>query len=288
MSVSMMEEPLVAPYPWAGGKRRLLERMMPHLPTNDSYNTYYEPFLGSGVIFLAMRPKKAVISDMNPYLINTWKVIRNDVEGLISILKKYKTYNKKTFDKVVVGLNDAAKHGSTKRAAMFIYMMRNAYGSIWRTTKDGRISPSFNNGAKGKEFSADEDNLRNISRYMRSAKIKIMCAPYQKVVMSAKKNDFIYMDPPYMFTDAVSKVTYSKQDEVFDNDMLFDIISKLDKRGVSMMLSNSYHASLAKSLPSKFHMVTMRLKNSQLDRVSVARTGSKKKTRTEVIFYNYD
>src|SRR5215813_9215874 len=36
---------------WAGGKSRLLPRILPHVPV--SIENYYEPFLGGGAVFLA-------------------------------------------------------------------------------------------------------------------------------------------------------------------------------------------------------------------------------------------
>lgn len=48
---------------WVGGKRQLLpeiEMMMP-----ESYNTYYEPFVGGGALLFDTAPEKAVIGDVN-------------------------------------------------------------------------------------------------------------------------------------------------------------------------------------------------------------------------------
>src|SRR4051812_12096216 len=36
---------------WAGGKSRLLSRILPHVPA--AIRNYYEPFLGGGAVFLA-------------------------------------------------------------------------------------------------------------------------------------------------------------------------------------------------------------------------------------------
>ncbi|MGA0447931.1 MAG: DNA adenine methylase [Candidatus Phytoplasma pyri] len=43
---------------------------MPLLPNN--YQTYYEPFLGSGALYLKLKPKTAILNDNDPNIINLW------------------------------------------------------------------------------------------------------------------------------------------------------------------------------------------------------------------------
>jgi DNA adenine methylase len=44
---------LIKPYlKWAGGKRQLVSDIKKHLPKNIQNYTYYEPFIGSGAVFL--------------------------------------------------------------------------------------------------------------------------------------------------------------------------------------------------------------------------------------------
>ena len=69
---------------WAGGKRYLLPQIIPHFPTE--FERYYEPFLGGGATLFQLKPKKATISDVNSILIETYNVIKNNVNELIEIL----------------------------------------------------------------------------------------------------------------------------------------------------------------------------------------------------------
>ena len=65
---------------WAGGKRRLLDRILPLIPEHE---TYYEPFLGGGAVFFALQPEKAVINDFNKKLIGMYRQVRNSLEEVI-------------------------------------------------------------------------------------------------------------------------------------------------------------------------------------------------------------
>src|SRR6478735_1715356 len=53
-------------YPWVGGKFFIKGWLSTQTPSE--YKTYFEPFLGAESLFLELKPQKAVINDLNPYL----------------------------------------------------------------------------------------------------------------------------------------------------------------------------------------------------------------------------
>ena len=61
---------------WAGGKRWLFDSVGFRFQAN--YNQYFEPFLGGGASFFAACPERAVLSDANPRLIETYQRIKSD------------------------------------------------------------------------------------------------------------------------------------------------------------------------------------------------------------------
>jgi DNA adenine methylase len=72
---------------WAGGKTQLLPTLLSYIPAR--FNTYIEPFVGGGALFFALQPRKAVLADSNPELINCYTVVRDRVEDLIAVLEGY-------------------------------------------------------------------------------------------------------------------------------------------------------------------------------------------------------
>ncbi|MBH9771138.1 DNA adenine methylase, partial [Clostridioides difficile] len=72
---------------WAGGKRQLLPDLVAHAPA--TMRTYYEPFLGGGALFFHLRPRTAVLADVNERLIRTYRGVRDDVEAVIELLREY-------------------------------------------------------------------------------------------------------------------------------------------------------------------------------------------------------
>ena len=72
---------------WVGGKRQLLPAIKDMMP--ESFDTYYEPFLGGGALLLEIAPKQAAVGDANTTLINTYKAIQNNKESLKTLLDEY-------------------------------------------------------------------------------------------------------------------------------------------------------------------------------------------------------
>ena len=72
---------------WSGNKSKQLKHILPHIP--KEYNTYIEPFVGSGALFLKIQPDKWIINDINKDIINVWKEIKNDPESIIYIFKEF-------------------------------------------------------------------------------------------------------------------------------------------------------------------------------------------------------
>ena len=66
---------------WVGGKTQLLPQIRERLPEN--FNTYFEPFLGGAAVLLDLNPTTAVVSDINPELINMYEQVRDNVDSVL-------------------------------------------------------------------------------------------------------------------------------------------------------------------------------------------------------------
>lgn len=88
------EEKSVKPFlKWAGGKGQLIKEIEKYYPFADSnFTKYAEPLVGGGAVLFDILSKydlkEIYISDTNAELMNTYKVIRDDVEALIKLLNK--------------------------------------------------------------------------------------------------------------------------------------------------------------------------------------------------------
>lgn len=85
----------VRPYlKWAGGKGQLLKKIIEYYPfeKDNTITKYAEPFVGGGAVFFDILNKfnleEIYISDANEELINTYQIIRDDINILIDLLSE--------------------------------------------------------------------------------------------------------------------------------------------------------------------------------------------------------
>ena len=227
---------------WVGGKSRLLSRILPNVP--EVMQDYYEPFLGGGAVFLACRDRiagKAHLADLNDHLICAWASLRDEPEKLEPLLDWYRKNDSKEFYYEVRAqdLKDPVQ-----KAARFLYLNGVSWNHLWReNSKTGAMNVPWGD-RKFKGF--DKFELAEISSKLRGADIK--CRDFRPILSSAKKGDFVYLDPPYLPifsksatekepTAKFNKYT-AKTFELPDLRELADICAELTNRGVNWIMSN--------------------------------------------------
>ena len=120
---------------WAGGKRWFVNRYLDIVPTE--FGCYIEPFLGSGALFFAMRPKKAILSDLNADLVETFVAIKEDWETVVSILQGFHRLHSKIF---YYQTRESRPGSEAARAARFIYLNRTCWNGLYRVNTSGQFN----------------------------------------------------------------------------------------------------------------------------------------------------
>jgi len=232
---------------WSGNKSKYIRHIVPLFPTK--IGTYFEPFLGSGSIFLHLKPKKWVVNDMNFDLINAWKSIKDSPDEVFSEMKKIASYLK-TLDNVSK-LNyckrktKSIEHIScnNKRAAVFIAMKYCAYmGHICIRNKF--YFPSLDIKVQNNHyyFATKQylKTLNNASMFLKYNKGIILNTNYSNALTTAKKGDFVFVDPPYIENHKY-QFNYNTNESLNTKfiDELYDNLVKLDKRGVKWLMTQA-------------------------------------------------
>ena len=65
---------------WSGSKRTQSEAIKKYIP--ESFDTYFEPFIGGGSMLYAINPDKSVCGDICVPLIDLWNEIKNNPDKL--------------------------------------------------------------------------------------------------------------------------------------------------------------------------------------------------------------
>lgn len=230
---------------WVGGKRQLLSEISPLIP--GEFDKYFEPFVGAGAVIFDLLPNKAVINDLNNELINVYKVIKDNPDELIDLLKEHTNNNNKEYFYKVRELDRQTNYDTLSdiyKASRTIYLNKTAYNGLYRVNKSGQFNTPWGRYKNPKIL--DADNILSMSKYFNSKDIKILNCDYKNALNSVNKGDFVYLDPPYLPISSSSAFTSYTADGfgIQQQEELKKTCDMLDKLGVKFLLSNSYHSFL--------------------------------------------
>jgi DNA adenine methylase len=218
---------------WAGGKTQLLDDLKKYIPEN--YNNYIEPFIGGGAFFFYLKPTNAILADSNPELINCYKVVRDNVQGLIKSLKKYSNEQKQFYE---TRATETSSLNEVDRAARFIFLNKTCFNGLYRENKKGEFNVPF--GRNKNVNICNEDVLIEASKSLANA--KLVCADYKYVLRRyVQEGDFVFLDPPYYPVSATSDFQRYTKDSFYEDDHinLRNEINRLVKNGVKVLSTNS-------------------------------------------------
>lgn len=243
---------------WAGGKTQLLDTITSELPENmEGINTYIEPFVGAGAVFLDFlssdRFEKYIINDINSKLINVYKVIRDDIDLLIESLndikEKYLSFEELSEDreKMYYEIRDKFNSndiGRIELASYFIFINKTCFNGLYRENSKGNYNVPIGKYKNPTIF--DEEQLREISRLLNKRNnngeliVTILNLKYTELEEYINKSTFVYFDPPYRPVTVGGFSTYNKggfNDE--SQQELADFYTSVSRTGAKLMLSNS-------------------------------------------------
>ncbi len=224
---------------WVGGKRRSLPKLMNFVP--EHIETYVEPFVGGGAMLFAIKFKRAIINDCNEELINAYRTIRDDLDGLIEILKDM-PYELEYFKEVRAWDRDKEafyKRPNTERAARLIYLLKTCFNGLYRVNKKNIFNTPF--GKLNNPLICDVETLTAVHEFLNTHDIEICNESYDTVLERIPDNSFVYLDPPYAPLSVTSSFTSYQPGEWTDEDqyLLAEHCKKLHKRKIKFMQSNS-------------------------------------------------
>jgi DNA adenine methylase len=219
---------------WAGGKQRILPQYQPFLPKRDNVGRYFEPFIGSAAVFFHWQPAQAILSDRNEKLIELYRLVRDNVAGVIEALQPHRNEADYYY---TIRAQDLAQLTAVQRAARLIFLNKTCYNGLYRENSQGAFNVPF--GRYKNPTICDEARLRSASQALQG--VKLVAADFEEVVETAESGDFIYFDPPYAPLNATSSFTsYNKYGFTADDQKrLADTVKRLDAQGCQVMLSNS-------------------------------------------------
>lgn len=178
--------PIAPPLKWAGGKRwqlpYLRSRWLPH-----AHRRLVEPFCGGLGVALGLMPRRALLNDANPHLIDFYRWLRRGLTIDIGLENSDAAFyrNRARFNELLAN----GRAGGREAASLFYYLNRTGYNGLCRFNSRGQFNVPFGRYARlhyRLDFSPYRAALAGWS---------LRAGDFEDVPL--RPTDFVYADPPY-------------------------------------------------------------------------------------------
>ena len=254
---------------YPGNKYKVVNEIKKHFPKGKCL---IEPFVGSGSVFLNTNYDEYVLSDINPHLINLYKILQKEGYSFISYVEDYFRIENNTKEKYIEfrhQFNDTTN--IEEKSALFIYLNRHCFNGLVRYNHSGNFNVPFGK-YNNPHFPANE--MMNF--YSKSQNATFLCRDFATIMTNAtKKDDVIYCDPPYfMATPTSNFASFNKEGfNLLDQERLRERSEFLSSKGVKILISN-----VDTDFTRKFY-----LSANKIDSINVKRSISAKKSSRIVV-----
>ena len=189
--------------------------------------------------------KRAIINDINPHLIKTYSILRDEPYSLIDALNDLQNQFRALgdYDKQKELYLDIRNHFNNKtltgveEAAYMIFLNRTCFNGLYRENSKGEFNVPF--GRYSNPTICDEDLIIADSELLQ--KVEILNGDFSHTAEYIQGYTFFYFDPPYRPLDATSSFNSYVMESFYDNEQirLKNFYSDLSAGGCYAMLSNS-------------------------------------------------
>ena len=171
---------------WAGGKRWLLSRLHA-LWEGHEERRFVEPFCGGLAAALGLSPKKTLLNDVNPHIINFYTWVKKGLKMDLPMRNGKKLYyeHRERFNRLI----RSGRARSKQAAQLFYDLNRTGYNGLCRFNRKGEFNVPFGR-YKRINYAEDFCEHRNVL-----AGWEFQAADFEEIEL--KEGDFVYADPPY-------------------------------------------------------------------------------------------
>lgn len=191
----------IPPIKSQGIKTKLVEWISSNVKEIE-FDRWVEPFMGTGVVAFNIRPKKALLCDSNPHLINFYKALQNK-EITSGIAKKFLNEEGEKL------LETNGEHYYTVRKRFnesgnpldFLFLSRSCFNGMMRFNKKGGFNVPF--CKKPNRFAQAlvtkiTNQIENISKIIEQGDYEFKHQDFNQTLLELNSSDFVYSDPPYI------------------------------------------------------------------------------------------
>lgn len=192
----------VPPIKCQGIKTKLVPFILGAIRWNsDGGGRWIEPFLGSGVVAFNLAPRRAVLADANPHIINFYRGVQTGEitparvrSHLAAEGERLAREGEEYYYQV------RARFNREGNPLDFLFLNRAGFNGLIRFNRDGAYNVPF--CRKPERFTQAYitkivNQVRWVALQMQGKDWEFRTAVWQETLKSAEPDDFVYLDPPY-------------------------------------------------------------------------------------------
>ncbi|OGS99995.1 MAG: DNA adenine methylase [Gallionellales bacterium RIFCSPLOWO2_12_FULL_59_22] len=240
----MSSPPLVPPIKCQGIKTKLVAEIA-NMAGELSDGRWVEPFCGSGVVALNLQPKRALLCDSNIHIIQFYKDIQSGQLTSLGVREFLSEQGAKLLSIGEVYFYEVRERFNNKPNSLdFLFLNRSCFNGVMRFNRSGRFNVPF--CRKPERFAPAYitkivNQVQTISRVVSVSDWEFKVADFRESIAAAKRDDFVYADPPYAGRHTDYFNGWSEQDEAD----LADLLSNLPCKFIlSTWHSNEFRTNL--------------------------------------------
>lgn len=247
----------VPPIKCQGIKTKLVPWIKAIVP-DDFTGKWIEPFMGSGVVAYNIKPKKAILCDSNPHLIEFYNSIKNGkiTYNLVSnFLKEEGEKLKNKGQDYYYAVRE--RFNTNKEPLDFLFLNRSCFNGMIRFNKKGGFNVPFCRKPQRFEqayITKIVNQVSHVQTLLNYHDFEFRCQDFGVTISNASDDDIIYCDPPYIGRHADY---YNGWDEKYEI-KLNELLNKSESRFIlSTWHSNDYRENtFLNTIWRKFNILT--------------------------------
>jgi DNA adenine methylase len=195
-----MNTPLTPPLKCQGIKTKLVSEIG-RLAQNQTFERWVEPFCGSCVVALNVRPKRALLCDTNVHIIRLYQEIQ---EGKLTPVKAKQFLTDEGEKLRTIGeayyYTVRERFNAEPRSLDFLFLNRSCFNGVMRFNRYGKFNVPY--GHKPQRFARAYvtkivNQIKRISEVSSCLEWTFAAQDFRKTLAVTNPGDLVYADPPY-------------------------------------------------------------------------------------------
>ena len=241
----------ISPIFYMGNKKKLIQKGLIELFPDD-IDLFVDLFAGSGIVSMNVQAKEYVLNDINKHCFELYNIFKkNNPDEIISHIenrineyglakertKRNQYKDKQKLDEYKIAYMEFRDYyNKNKHSLDFVTLMFFAFSQQFRFNRNGTFNMPMGNDCfseKNKKY------IHNGCDFFSKSNVSVRNEDFlESINWVSRKNDFVYLDPPYYGTNA----TYNENNDwgIKDENKLLEYCEMLNKNGFNWGMSNIF------------------------------------------------